>query len=197
MNEQWKEALARIRQRLRALRSDYNAGRMDRHALKLDNKKRERFERADVQLRALVPLYRTFSAISQQKCMHPDVLPRSWPVYMKKFARYQAVLTSVAGYPAYGRLEQHLGDGTGELLFPDPARNWELRRVADIYEDLRTALENRRAVQLQQRYAAEAARKAFLGSLAPEQADLLGAAMAAAKAIGVHAVTFDERDFAS
>ena len=194
MNEQWKEALARIRQRLRALRSEYNAGRMDRHALKLDNKKRERFERAGVQLRALVPLYRTFSAISQQKCMHPDVLPRSWPVYMKKFARYQAVLTSVAGYPAYGRLEQHLGDGTGELLVPDPTVNWELRRVADIYEGIRTAMATCQAAELQLRFGAEAARKAFLRSLNAEQSGLLKAAMAAAKAIGMHAVTVHDRD---
>ena len=67
MNEQWKSALALFRQRLRALRGDYHTGLRDRRARKYEPSVRDPFDSADTQLRYLVPLYRAFLAVSQQR----------------------------------------------------------------------------------------------------------------------------------
>ena len=120
--------------------------------------------------------------------------PKSASKYMEKFSSLRVVLNEVAAYPTQGYVEQVLGGGTGELLIPSPNRDWELQTIAEIYEDVKTARSNRLAFEHQQRSKAEAARMVFLQSLTHEQTDLLKTALDAAKAIGVHAVSFQERD---
>ncbi|KVP97995.1 hypothetical protein WJ96_05335 [Burkholderia ubonensis] len=189
MNEQWKESLAELRKYLKEHRAVYHDG--------LKHTRRERvsdFDLADTQLRYLVPLYRAFLALSQQPRALNGGASRGVVVYMRKFAALQRLLGDVANYPCFGREDQFLGVKAQGMRFPDPHHNWELRTVETIYDDVKKEQSNRRSIERQKRNQAEAARKAFLGNLTESQRTLLKQALEAAKATGVHAVTFDERD---
>ncbi|MBU9200061.1 hypothetical protein KTD31_01415 [Burkholderia multivorans] len=191
MNEQWKEALAELRKYIKEHRAVYHAG--------LKQRRRERvsdFDLADTQLRYLVPLYRAFLALSQQPRAMRGGASRGAVVYLQKFSALQQLLGDVADYPCFGRFDRFLGVNAQGMRFPDPIHNWELRTVEQIYEDVKKAQSNRRSIERQKRNQAEAARKDFLESLSHAQFDLLKAALDAAKAIGVHAVSFDHRDAA-
>ncbi|KVP75182.1 hypothetical protein WJ93_07130 [Burkholderia ubonensis] len=155
------------------------------------------FDLADTQLRYLAPLYRAFLALAQQPRALNGGVSRGAVVYLQRFTALQTLLSDVANYPCFGRQDRFLGVNAQGMRFPDPLHNWELRTVETIYDDVKKTQSNRRSIERQKRNQAEAARKAFLGNLTESQRTLLKQALEAAKATGVHALTFDERDLSA
>lgn len=152
----------------------------------------DRIERAKVRLPYLVPLYRDMHAAVQQA---GTGCTTGATRYAKRFEALRKLIRDKE--PWYG--PRYFGDEIESLqvLVPVegvPVDAWAAASIAEVIADVKRQVAADIEVQRMLGRAAEQARVAFLASLSFEQRALLQSALAAAKARGVHAVTFNDRD---
>lgn len=147
------------------------------------------------QLRHLVPLLTALVGLSQQPLKITSSGARA---YLKRFERLRSYVRDIVMYGNPGAIRRWFPEDVQVLLADaevDPSK-WRVVTVDELAVIEAEALRVFRDGVTTRRRAATGARNEFLRSLAPEQVQLLVAALEAAKESGVHAVTFDERDLA-
>lgn len=196
MNELMHTTLTNLRAFVVALRASYKqdiTGRTVRD-ISRDVTMEQRVQKSQARLSYLVPLYDAMHAAVQQAgtgCVG------GVQKYTKRFDMLGKQIRKVMPY--YRDSDKYFeGDVLDlQLLVPVegvPVENWTAVRISALVAQVLQEVEDERLAKLDRSRVAAAARKAFVGSLNPEQRVLLAQALDAAKAAGSHAITVDARD---